>query len=405
MLPQNDAPGPRQGEATLVCGDCAETAQGHPGLSSLPSSRPLPASRLLPRDTGCQSAPGSTAQLPLARAPEDGDRHGGHSSERRGPLPHVPLAFMLDWDHWPSGPLSEPQSQALLPLLTFLPLRPGLPSSPGLPWEEAEAVREPPRCFPQHRQLGVPGPHHGPSVQRGARHWVSPSRWSQLGLTVEGMGQHVPPGHMQVLASTYRDAGRSQGAHGARQTLLPTQPRKPLWGKEMGTTGRLGTCLPQPALGGGSVAWRVAPCRGWGTVPLCCSGPRSTGQDIGPLQAQWPQWEHKPNPPSPEVLTSRPGSPCFPGSPCRQGADEGRDTPALPQGPHEHPQPRAEDVQGGSSSCPIAPPSCSPHLQCPGEAMPPALDHTHPQPSGAWGARFAFQPIAAIQSRRAAVPL
>lgn len=75
---------------------------------------------------------------------------------------------------------------------------------------------------------------------------------------------------------THGEAGRPQGSHGARGALLPTQPRQPLWGEETGG----GLCSPIWEEGAG-----LGMVHGAGAQPY-------------------------------KVLTSRPGSPCFPGSPC-----------------------------------------------------------------------------------------
>lgn len=190
------------------------------------------------------------------------------------------------------------------------------------------------------------------------------------------------------IESTYRDTGGSQGAPGARQSLLPTQSRQPLRGKETGgAQGSRAAASPscsrrrEHGRDGGTLL---------GTVPLCCPGSQSPGQDAGPLQVQWCQRGHNPKLPSPEVLTSRPGSPCFPGSPCRQGGGEGRDTPTLPQAPHEHPRPRAEGVWGVSpfSLSPVH--SAAPPAAPRGDCAPPVPDHAHPRPHRARRPRFAF---------------
>lgn len=88
---------------------------------------------------------------------------------------------------------------------------------------------------------GSPGPTAAPGCREGgAGHGASPGRQTQLGPTAEGMGQDASPGCR--AAGTYGDTGRSQGAHGARRSLLPTQPGQPLQGKETG--GALGGRAP-----------------------------------------------------------------------------------------------------------------------------------------------------------------
>lgn len=119
--------------------------------------------------------------------------------------------------------LGEPQSQALFPLLTFLPFRPGLPSSPGLPWEEKKGSEGAPQAL---HQPEVPGPHWSLKV-RGRGSWAQGEACQMDPAGIHrGHGTGCVP--RVQLAGTYRHTRRSQGTHGARWSLLPTQPRQPL---------------------------------------------------------------------------------------------------------------------------------------------------------------------------------
>lgn len=178
--------------------------------------------------------------------PTHPSQHGhkpGDGSEHEGSLPLLPLPYVV-LGSLSLSILGEPQSQALLPLLTFLPFRPGLPSSPGLPWEEKKAVREPSRFSTSqgHQQPGVPGPHWSLMGELGlpdGSSWDPQRAWDRMcpqgGWYLQGC--RVVPGDPQgqVLPAP----------HAARAA--------PVGKEEGGSTRQQGTHLPQPALGARSV--------------------------------------------------------------------------------------------------------------------------------------------------------
>ena len=130
-------------------------------------------------------------------------------------------------------------------------------------------------------------------------HWAGCIPGAQSGWYLRGCrgvpggpwGQVVPARHAAQAAPAGKEDG---GAQGSRAPVRPSWLR----GRDGGTL--LGT-------GDGPAALRQTKKLGTGHQPLANAMAPAT-----------------------EVLTSRPGSPCFPGSPCRQGGGEARST-------HPHP--------------------------------------------------------------------
>lgn len=230
---------------------------------------------------------------------------------------------------------------------------------------------------------------------------MSAGRRTRLGPTAEG--RMCPQGAGQlVLTGT---PGGPRGPTGPGGPCSPRSPGSPCGESRWGEHRAAGHLCPTASPGRRDHAGGTLLGTGDGPAALPQTEEHGTGH-WSLVQGRWPQQEQNQNPPSPEVLTSRPGSPCFPGSPCRQEGGEGRDTPTLPHGPPMSIPSPEQRVSGG-----VAPPAPLPlHPATPthslwGQLRPPTLDHTHPQPGGARGPGFAFQPVAAIQPWWATVPL
>jgi len=243
------------------------TAQGPSGaqlLTFLPSSPGVPSSpwgHKLPVSTQLDHLGTGTAW--------DGNGQQGHGSERGGSLPHSPLAFVLYWDHQPSGPPGEPQSQAPLPVLTFLPLRPGLPSSPGLPWEEAEAVRESPPAQATRGPRVPPQPQGAGKGELGAgRALADRPSWDR---PQRALGRMHPRGAERLVLTGM--PGGPRGPVGPGGPCSPRSPGSPCRERRRGSTGQQGTRPPQLAPRQGR--WHPAGDRG----RSCCAAPDEEAWD------------------------------------------------------------------------------------------------------------------------------
>lgn len=377
-MPQNGAPGPGRVEPLGLWGS-------HGDRAGTPQEPPVDhLLTFLPSSPGVPSSPWE--QRPPVSAPLN---HFSTSTNWRMAQSMGVLCHILPVPHVVLGSpslslLAEPRSQALLPLLTFLPFRPGLPSSPGLPWELKKGSEGALQALPQP---GAPA----------ARSTWAPLEPQDAGKGELGTGQ-TPPAASSWDPQRARHRMCPQGAGWLLLTGTPGGPTGPTgpggpWsprspGSPCGERRwweHKGTHVPQPALGAGSVTGSGTLLgTGEGLAALPWTKKRGTGH--------WFQQEHSLNPPSPEVLTSRPGSPCFPRSPCRQGGGEDRDIPILPS-PPEHPQPGAEGFQGDSSSRSIIPLSHSSHPWHPGTDIPPTWSSLTRSPAGPGGPGLPSSPL------------
>lgn len=291
-----------QGGATRLAGITGGPHRNNPWITSLPFSHPLLVSHLLPGNKGCLSVPHSTLSTWVQT---QGCLRAGGFLATSSPC------LMLYWDHYPSASWESPRVKLCFPYSHSCHSGQVCHPHQVCPGRKRKAVREALRLSTSQGCLGPTGASR--CMEGGAGHRESPARWIQLGST-EGTRQDVSPGcSWLVLTGT---PGGPRGPTGPGGPCSPRSPGSPCrerrWWEHRAAGHPSATASPASR----ECHWHSAGDRGeaWHrTLVPCKPDGRNTNLNL----------------PSPEVLTSRPGSPCFPGSPCRQGRGEDRDIATL----------------------------------------------------------------------------